>query len=107
MTVKTRIRKGDTVVVISGEYKSLTPRRVLAVFPDKGTALVEGVNLARRHRKARSAEDPGGIQSIDRPIALSKLSLTTEDGQPTRVRMEIGDDGRKKRVAVRDGRVIG
>ena len=102
--MNTRIRKGDTVEVLSGKDKGLRGR-VLAVQPDEGKAVVEHINMARRHRKRRSARDQGGIVSIEMPIPQCKLMLLSDD-KPTRMRIEVDDKGERRRVSVRTGKAI-
>ncbi len=102
--MKNRIRKGDTVHVRSGKDKGVKGR-VLAVMPAQGKALVEHVNVARKHRRQRGPRDQGGIVSIEMPIDTCKLSLVSDDA-PTRVRAEIGEDGTRRRISVRTGKTI-
>jgi large subunit ribosomal protein L24 len=102
--VKTRIKKGDTVMVLSGKDRG-REGRVLAVMLEQGRALVEHVNVARKHRRQRSQRDMGGIASIEAPIALCKLSLLS-DGAPTRVRMQTNTDGTRQRISTRTGKPI-
>ncbi len=103
-----RIKKGDTVLVISGKYKGATGN-VLAVNPDAGNALVERVNLVKRHTKARSQEQPGGIIEKETPIHLSKLMLVDpKTGRARRFRNESGKDGRKvRRQVIKQGEDAG
>jgi large subunit ribosomal protein L24 len=74
-----KIKKGDIVMVISGNDRprqgKVVRGRVLAVNPRKGNALVEGVNVATKHMKAKSQDKPGGIVHQEAPIPLSKLML--------------------------------
>ena len=102
--MKTVIRKGDMVQVLSGKDKGQRGR-VLSVMPKEGKALVEHVCVARKHRKARSAQDQGGIVSIEMPIALCKLALVSDD-MPTRVRIERDENGARKRISVRTGKEV-
>jgi len=102
--VKTRIKKGDTVEVLSGKDRGRRGR-VLAVLAEKGKALVEHVNVARKHRKRRSYRDQPGIASIEMPVPMCKLMLVAE-GVASRVRIQTTADGRKQRVAIRNGKVI-
>lgn len=103
-----KIKKGDTVLVISGKYKGATGS-VLAVNPDDATAYVERVNLVKRHTKARSQEQPGGIIEKESPIHLSKLMLVDpKTGRARRFRNETGKDGRKvRRQVVKQGEDAG
>lgn len=68
------IKKGNLVIVRSGKDKKKTGK-VLKVFPLKNSALVEGVNLAAKHRRRRKQEEPAGIVKVELPINLSKLIL--------------------------------
>jgi len=100
-----KIKKGDTVVVRSGKDKGRTGT-VMQVLPKDGKLLVQGVNVAARHRKPSQANPQGGIDRREAPMAISKVSLADpKDGKPTRVRFE-ERDGKKVRVAVKSGEVI-
>jgi large subunit ribosomal protein L24 len=102
---KLKIKKGDTVVVISGRDKGKSGE-VLRVFPVEGRAIVQGVNVAKRHTKPRMG-DPGGI--VEKELALHVSNLAHADpasGEPTRVGYRILEDGRKVRFAKRSGEVI-
>jgi large subunit ribosomal protein L24 len=102
---KLKIKKGDTVVVISGRDKG-KKGEVLRVFPAESRALVQGVNIARRHTKPRMGE-PGGILEKELPIHISNLAhIDPQSGRPTRVGYKFLEDGRKVRVARRSGEVI-
>jgi large subunit ribosomal protein L24 len=85
---RTRIRKGDEVIVITGSDKSATPRRVLAVYPKIDRILVEGVRIATRSYKKGSNPDlpQGGIHKKEMPIHISNVMLVDpKDGGPTRI----------------------
>jgi len=69
-----RIKRGDKVVVLTGKDKGKTGK-VLRVFPQKMRAIVEGVNLVKKHLRRRSENEPGGIKEIPAPIHLSNLAL--------------------------------
>lgn len=98
-----KIKKGDTAVVISGKDKG-QQGKVLAVFPQKETVLVENVNMVKKHRKPRSQTQPGGILTQEAPVALSKVMVVCEKcGKATRVGHKIGDDGKKVRVCKKCG----
>ena len=99
-----KIRKGDKVVVRSGKDKGRSGT-VLRVLPKDDKVVVEGVNIAARHRKPTQANPQGGIERSEAPLHLSKVAIAGSDGKPTRVRFE-ERDGRKVRVAVRSGNVI-
>jgi len=102
------IKKGDTVLVISGKYKDATGR-VLAVFPKNEKALVEGVNIVKKHQKARSQEQPGGIIEKEMPIHLSKLMLVDpKTSKARRFRNVVLENGAKvRRQIVKSGEEAG
>ena len=97
-----RIRKDDQVIVISGKDRGKTGK-VLEVLPKKNRVVVEGVNIVKRHTRARPPDEPGGV--IEKPAAmdLSNVALIDpEDRRPVRVRhSEI--KGNKVRVSARTG----
>ena len=100
-----KIKKGDSVVVRSGRDKGRTGT-VLQVMPKEGKVVVEGVNVATRHRKPTQLNPQGGIERREAPMAISKVGLADpKDGKPTRVRFE-EKDGKKVRVAVKSGESI-
>ena len=100
-----KIRKGDRVVVLSGKDKGKEGVVQLAM-PDERKVVVEGVNTAKRHRKARSATEPGGIIEIDKPIDVSNVAvISPKDGKPTRIGYKLVD-GKKIRVCKRTGEEI-
>src|ERR687893_498569 len=83
-------------------------REVLAVMPKENRALVQGVNMVKRHQKPRGLNAPGGIQEKEASIHLSNLALIDPaSDKPTRVGFRTLDDGKKVRVAKRSGEVIG
>lgn len=100
-----RIKKGDRVVVLTGKDEG-KKGDVLRVFPKDNRALVQGVNVAKRHQR-QTAESEGGIISKEMPLHLSNLALEDpKDGKPTRVGFKTLEDGRKVRFARRSGEVI-
>ena len=101
-----RIRKGDRVVVITGADKGKRGE-VLAVRPKEDRAVVQGVNVAKRHTKAQGMGKPGGIIEQEAAIHLSNLALIDpKTDKPTRVGFRTLDDGRKVRFARGSGAVI-
>jgi len=72
--MKTHVKTGDQVVVIAGSHKGKSGK-VLQIIPAKNRALVEGVNLVKKHQKATSQEDPGGIIEREASIHMSNLML--------------------------------
>ena len=102
---KMKIKKGDTVVVISGRDKGKSGE-VLRVLPTDRRLIVQGVHVARRHTKARMG-DPGGIVDKELTIDVSNVAhIDPQSGKPTRVGYKILENGRKVRVARRSGEVL-
>ena len=105
MAVKLKIKKGDKVVVTTGRDKGKAGE-VLAVFPTENRALVQGVNMVKRHQK-QNAQSEGGIINRESKIHLSNLAIADpKDGSPSRIGFKINDDGTKSRIAKRSGEVI-
>ena len=101
-----KIKKGDQVVVLSGKDKGRTGT-VARVLPKAGKVVVDGINVAARHRKPSQANPQGGIDRAPAPMHISKVALADpKSGKPTRVRFETGKDGKKVRVAVKSGEKI-
>ena len=100
-----KIKKGDTVVVITGRDKGKSGE-VLEVRRDDNRVLVRGIHMVKRHQR-QSATQEGGIISKEAPIHLSNVALTDpKDGKPTRVGFKIvgkGEERKKVRVAKRSG----
>jgi large subunit ribosomal protein L24 len=100
-----KIRRGDDVIVLSGRDKG-KKGTVLAVDPKKRRAVVQGVNVAKRHT-APTQSDPGGIKEKELSIHLSNIALEDpKTGKPTRVGFKALKDGTKVRVARRSGEDI-
>lgn len=96
-----RIKKGDTVYVLSGEDKGKTGR-VLHVNPSKGTAVVEGVRMHKRHQRPTQRNPKGGIVTMEGPVHVSNLALySSSSGGPTKVATRtLDEDGKKRRVRI-------
>jgi len=99
-----KIKKDDTVVVLAGKDKGKTGK-VLQVIPTETRAVVEGINLMRRHTK-QTASQESGIYTREAPIHLSNLAVADKSGKPTRVGFKKNEDGTKVRVAKTTGDVI-
>ena len=100
------VTKGDTVRVMRGEDKG-KEGKVLRVFPKTGRVTVEGVNMVKRHRKARRAEETSGIMDMPAPVHHSNVMLLDPKSEaPTRIRHKIDDDGTKERISVKSGQSI-
>ena len=99
-----KIRKGDSVVVLTGKDKGRTGE-VIQVMPKENKALVRGINMVRRHQKQTQTQQ-AGIVSKEASVHLSNLAVADSEGKPTRIGFKINEDGRKVRVAKRSGEVI-
>lgn len=100
-----RIRKGDTVVVISGKDKGKTGK-VLRVLPEVDRVIVEKINMVKRHTKPTPVQREGGIIEKENPIHLSKvMPVDPATGKGTRVRIRVESDGSKVRLG-KSGKVI-
>lgn len=88
MVTKLHIKKGDNVKVVSGESKG-QQGRVLSIEKDKNRAIVEGVNVVKKHTKPNAENPKGGIISKEAPVHISNLMVVDASGNATRV-------GRKK-----------
>ena len=105
MATKLKIRKGDRVIVTTGRDRGKSGQ-VLAVIPDENRAIVQGVNVGRRHQKQTAAQD-GGIIAKEMPIHISNIALADpKSGKPTRTGYKFLKDGKKVRVARRSGEEI-
>ncbi|AOR25946.1 50S ribosomal protein L24 [Formosa sp. Hel3_A1_48] len=101
---KLKIKTGDTVRVIAGDHKG-SEGKVLTVLIDKNKAIVEGVNMIKKHMKPNAQNPQGGIVEKEAALQISNLSLINSKGEATRVgyRME---DGKKVRYAKKSNEVI-
>ena len=104
--VAVHVKKGDTVRVMRGDDRG-KEGTVLKVFTKTGRVLVEGVNIVKKHRRARRPEEQSGILEVPAPIAASKVMLLDPTtGAPTRARKRVDADGTKTRVSVKSGAEI-
>ena len=101
---KFKIKSGDTVQVIAGEYKG-QEGKVLQILRDSDKVIVESVNMIKKHLKPNAQNPQGGIVEKEAPIHISNVALVDKDGNPTRVRYEI-QDGKKVRVSTKTNEVI-
>jgi len=103
-TVKYHVKKGDTVVVLSGEYKG-KEGEVLEVMRDKYAAIVKDINLVKKHQKP-AGENPGGIVEQAAPLHLSKLAVVDpKGGGATRIGRKVVD-GKSTRYSKKSGEII-
>ena len=100
-----KIKKGDTVVVLAGRDKGRTGE-VLKVLPDANRVLVDGVNMVKKHKKA-SPTSAGGIETMAAPLHISNVAhKDPKSGKATRIGFKFLEDGRKVRFAKASGEVI-
>ncbi len=100
------VTKGDTVRVVRGDDKG-KEGKIIRVYRKTSKVVVEGVNIVKRHRKARRAEEQSGIVDFPAPIHASNVMLLDpKSGDPTRTRRRIDEDGTKERLAVKSGEAI-
>ena len=104
--VKVHVTRGDTVRVMRGDDKG-KEGKIIHVYPKTGRVTVDGVNMVKRHRRARTAEEQSGIMEFPAPIHASNVMLLDpKKGNPTRTRRQIDEDGTKERIAVKSGEAI-
>ena len=100
------IRKGDKVKILAGRDKGKTGK-VIHVYPKKNRALVEGVNMVKKHARRSQQNPQGGILSQELPIQLSNLSLLDPTSNKiTRLKTLVSKDGSKQRVSAKSKAVI-
>ena len=102
--VQIKIKKDDRVLVIAGENKG-SEGKVISVIRDQNKAIVEGVNLIKKHAKPSAQNPQGGIIEKEAPIHISNLSLTTADGEATRVGFRMEDEN-KVRFAKKNNEIV-
>jgi len=101
--MRARIKKNDNVMVITGRERGKTGR-VLRVMPTKERALVERLNLVKRHQKPRGPQTPAGIVEKEAPLHLSNLMIMCDKcNAPVRMGKRVLEDGRSVRVCRRCG----
>ena len=103
---KLKIKKGDTVKVLSGKDKGKTGK-VLRVYPENSKVVVENVNVHTKFQRSRKAGQPGTQITLSSPLSISKVMLVdSNSGKPTRVGFQILDDGTKQRIAKKSGKAV-
>ena len=107
--MKTRLKKGDIVEIISGADKG-TRGEVIKVYPQKGRIVVQGVNIQKKHhRQVQQDQSRGasGIKELEGPISTSNVMLVCpKTDEPTRIAVEIDDEGVSHRVSKKSGEYI-
>ncbi len=103
-----KVKKGDTVLVISGPDKG-AKGKVIAAYPQEQRVLVEGVNRIKKHTRVSTTQrgaQSGGIVTQEAPIHVSNVMVVDSDGKPTRIGFRKDEDGRSVRVGRRSGKDI-
>lgn len=104
--VRTRLRKGDTVLVTAGKEKGKTGK-VLKMVAEKNRATVERLNMVKRHRKGQGVQSPGGIVEKEASLHLSNLMLVCgRCNKPTRINVRALEDGKRARQCHRCGELV-
>lgn len=102
---KMKIKKGDKIVVLTGKNKGATGE-VTKVIPETMRVVVQGVNMAVRHKKP-SQMSAGGLEKVELPLHISNVALADpKSGKPTRVGYKVLKDGKKTRVAKKSGETV-
>jgi large subunit ribosomal protein L24 len=94
--VKLKLRKGDTVMVLSGPYKG-HQGKITRALPKVNKVIVEGVNIAKKHQRQTQVRIKGGIIDKDMPMPASNVAIIGKKG-PTRIGYQVKEDGTKVRI---------
>lgn len=103
--MKIKIKKDDNVLVIAGEHKG-SQGKVVKIIREKNRAIVEGVNMIKKHAKPSAQNPQGGIIEKEAAIHVSNLSLVSSEGNATRAGFRIEEDGKKVRFAKKNNEVV-
>lgn len=103
---KIRLKKGDTVIVLSGKYKGKTGK-VTATHPSLNKVTVEGINIVKKHVKPNREHPQGAIVELTKPIWVSKVAIVEPTSKKaSKIGFSTGKDGAKVRVYKRSGKEI-
>ncbi len=105
MFKRLKIKKGDMVVVTSGDNKG-KQGRVIEVNRDKDTVIVEGINMITRHRKPSAQNPQGGIEKREGGIHVSNVMVLDAKGNATRIGRRKNEEGKLERFAKKTGEAI-
>jgi large subunit ribosomal protein L24 len=105
MFKRLKIKKGDTVVVTSGEHKG-KQARVTSVDRSNDRAIVEGVNIVTNHRKPSAQNPQGGIEKVEAGIHISNLMVIDTKGNATRVGRRKNSEGKLERYSKKSGETL-
>ena len=103
---KLKIRKGDTVKILSGKDKGQTGK-VLRVLPAARKVVVENVNMHTKFQKSRRAGQPGTQVRLSSPMGISKVMLIDDSsGKTTRIGYQTLENGTKQRISRKSGKAV-
>jgi large subunit ribosomal protein L24 len=105
MFKRLKVKKGDTVVVTTGDNKG-KQGRIVEVDRDKDRVIVEGVNMVKKHRKPSAQNPQGGIESIAAGIHVSNVKVLDNKGNATRVGRRRNSEGKLERFAKKSGETL-
>lgn len=108
---KLKIKKGDTVRIIAGNYRSTADKvnqgKVLEVLLQENRVVVEGINMVTKHQKPTAGKPEGGIKKTEASIHISNVMLVDPaSGKPTRVGRKLNAEGKLQRFAKKTGEFI-
>ena len=99
-----KYKVGDNVKIIAGDQKG-SSGKIVKIYRAKNKALVEGINMVKKHNKPNANSPKGGIVEKEAPIHISNISFVTKDGNATRVGYKI-EDGNKVRISTKTKEII-
>lgn len=103
---KIRLKKGDTVIVLSGKYKGQTGK-ITATHPTENKVTVEGINIVKKHVKPTRTNPQGGVLELTKPLWVSKVGILEPTAKKaSRIGYKIDKDGNKTRVFKSNGKEI-
>ena len=95
---------GDNVKIIAGDQRGSTGK-IIKIYRSKNKALVEGINMVKKHNKPNANNPKGGIVEKESPIHVSNISFVTKEGDATRIGYKI-EDGKKVRISTKTKEII-
>ena len=99
-----KYKVGDNVKIIAGDQKG-SSGKIIKIYRAKNKALVEGINIVKKHNKPNANNPKGGIVEKESPIHISNISFVTKDGNTTRVGYKV-EDGKKVRISTKTKEII-
>mgnify|MGYP001222084126 FL=1 len=99
-----KYKVGDNVKIIAGDQKG-SSGKIVKIYRAKNKALVEGINMVKKHNKPNANNPKGGIVEKESPIHISNISFVTKDGNTTRVGYKV-EDGKKVRISTKTKEII-